>query len=95
MVNIFFLPLLRLKALVKVLIISCLSACLTACGEEPYRLDSRDKTIIDTTANKEIQRLIPILEDSCRKHFDENIQKMTDSLVEFQIRAIEEKLKQK
>jgi hypothetical protein len=85
----------RLNALLLCLFSITAICLLAACGEEPYRLDSQDKTIIDTTANNEIQRLIPILEDSCKRHFEENIQKMTDSIVEFQIKAIEDKLKQR
>lgn len=67
---------------------------LCSCSEEPYRLDSRDRTIIDTTANIQIQKMIPALEDSCKAHFEANVKKLTDSLVEFQIREIEKKLQQ-
>jgi hypothetical protein len=67
---------------------------LLGCEEEPYRLDSRDRTIIDTTSNKMIQDLATQLEDSCKKNFDRNVQYLTDSLVEFQIKEIDKKLHQ-
>jgi hypothetical protein len=65
---------------------------LMSCGEEPYRLDSRDRTIIDSTSNKMIENLAAILEDSCKRNFDHNVQRLTDSLVEFQIKEIDKKL---
>ncbi len=67
---------------------------LASCGEEPYRLDSKDRTIVDTTSNREIQRIIPALEDSCKAHFEANVKRLTDSLVEYQIKEIDKKLHQ-
>jgi hypothetical protein len=55
-------------------------------------LDSRDRTIIDTTSNKEINRLSKIYEDSSKSIFDRNVAHLTDSIVEFQIKAIEKQL---
>ncbi len=64
---------------------------LLSCDSE-YRLDSRDRTIIDTTSNKEITRLSKIYEDSSKGIFDRNVARLTDSIVEFQIKAIEKQL---
>ncbi len=66
-----------------------------ACEETPYRLESRDRVIIDSTSNKMIENLAAILEDSCKKNFDSNVKRLTDSLVEFQIKEINKKLQLK
>jgi beta-mannanase len=59
---------------------------------EPYRLDSRDRVTIDTIAGKQIDRIASIMDDTLGKKYNQNVQQLTDSLVEFQIKAIEEKL---
>lgn len=66
-----------------------------ACEETPYRLESRDRVIIDSTSNKMIENLAAILEDSCKRNFDSNVKRLTDSLVEFQIKEINKKLQLK
>lgn len=71
--------------------LSCFLFFLTSCDNE-YRLDSRDRTIIDTTSNKEIARLSKNYEDSSKSIFDRNVARLTDSIVEFQIKAIEKQL---
>jgi hypothetical protein len=63
-----------------------------SCEETPYRLESRDRVIIDSTSNKMIENLAAVLEDSCKKNFEGNVKRLTDSIVEFQIKEIDKKL---
>jgi hypothetical protein len=60
--------------------------------DNTYHLDSRDRTIIDTTANAQIAKMTKALDDSTRVKRPINIKKISDSLVEFQLKAIAEKL---
>jgi hypothetical protein len=66
-----------------------------SCEETPYRLESRDRVMIDSTSNKMIENLAAILEDSCKRNFDSNVKRLTDSIVEFQIKEIDKKLQLK
>jgi hypothetical protein len=63
----------------------------TACNDE-YRLDSRDRTIVDTTAGKEFNKINIAMEDSTKKNFDRQVKVLTDSIVEYQLKAIEKQL---
>jgi hypothetical protein len=66
-----------------------------SCEEMPYRLESRDRVMIDSTSNKMIENLAAVLEDSCKRNFDSNVKRLTDSIVEFQIKEIDKKLQHK
>ena len=74
------------------LFILFISFFFTRCEESPYRLESRDRVMIDTTSNKMIENLAAVLEDSCKRNFDSNVKRLTDSIVEFQIKEINKKL---
>ena len=60
--------------------------------DNTYRLDSRDRVIVDTTANAQIAKIDKIMKDSADLNRGKNIKKIRDSLVEFQLKAIAEKL---
>jgi hypothetical protein len=60
--------------------------------DNTYHLDSRDRMIIDTTANTQIAKITKTLDDSALIKRPINIKKITDSLVEFQLKAIAKKL---
>ncbi len=60
--------------------------------DNAYHLDSRDRTIIDTTANAQIAKITKVLDDSARVKRPINVKKISDSLVESQLKAIEKKL---
>ncbi len=64
----------------------------SACNDE-YRLDSRDRTIVDTTAGKEFNKINLAMEDSTKKNFDRQVKTLTDSIVEYQLKAIEKQLR--
>ena len=60
--------------------------------DNAYRLDSRDRTIVDTTANSQIAKITKNLADTALVNHGKNVKKISDSLVEFQLKAIAEKL---
>ena len=60
--------------------------------DNTYHLDSRDRTIIDTTANAQIAKITKVLDDSARVKRPINVKRISDSLVEAQLKAIEKKL---
>lgn len=76
----------------KSLLLLLFSALLISCGEEPYRLSVSDRMIIDTTTSKQIEIMTRSLEDTCRAHFEGDVKRLTDSLIEFQIKEIDKKL---
>ena len=60
--------------------------------DNTYHLDSRDRMIVDTTANSKIAQITKNIADTARASHDKNVKRLSDSLVEFQLKAIEEKL---
>lgn len=62
------------------------------CADEPYRLDARDKLIVDTTANRQMEQFAKEIDMQCKQNFDTQVKKLTDSIVQYQIKAIDEKL---
>ena len=78
----------RLSFLLSVLTLGTMS-----CGTAPIRLDAAEKTIADTLAEKEIKNLAPTYDAWCKNGHDALVMRWTDSLVKFQIAAIEAKLK--
>jgi hypothetical protein len=64
-----------------------------SCSNEPIRLDAAEKTMADTLAEKEIKTLTVNYDVWCKNNHDALVLRWTDSLVKFQIQAIEAKLK--
>ena len=64
-----------------------------SCSNEPIRLDAAEKTMADTLAEKEIKTLATNYDTWCKNNHDALVLRWTDSLVKFQIQAIETKLK--
>lgn len=71
--------------------IACLIS-IVSCADEPYRLDARDKLIVDTTANRQMEQFAKEIDMQCKQNFDTQVKKLTDSIVQYQIKAIDEKL---
>lgn len=60
--------------------------------QDSYRLDSRDRTIIDTTSSNQIVALGKILDDSFKVNHDKNVKRLSDSIIDFQLKAIQKQL---
>jgi hypothetical protein len=60
--------------------------------QDSYRLDSRDRTIIDTTANNKITELRKTLDDSFKVNREKNVKRLSDSIIDFQLKAIQKQL---
>ena len=89
--NFYFLGIKKNK-IYNVLFITVLQIFLLESCDNTYRLDSRDRVIVDTTANSKIAQITKNLADTALVNHDKNVKKISDSLVEFQLKAIAEKL---
>jgi hypothetical protein len=81
-----------------VLILILATATLTftgiGCESAPIRMSADEKLMADTLAEKEIKILSKGYDTWCSSNHDALVMRWTDSLVKFQIQAIEAKLKQ-
>ena len=76
------------RSLLRAAGISVLIVSIFSCESEPYRLEAKDQQFVDSVSNNEIGRLAKILEDSCNANFDKRVKKLSDSIVEYQIKLI-------
>lgn len=71
-----------LKNIKITLLFLCVIICLsTSCGEEGVKIDRADRFFIDTTANKEINKVSVEMDKWCKDSSDFLVKKLTDSLV--------------
>ncbi len=68
-------------------------SCFLACKEEKVKLDSAEKYQVDTLSAKKIAEVNKELDIFWKTKHDSLVRWTTDSLVAFQIKAIEERLK--
>jgi hypothetical protein len=68
-------------------------SCFLSCKEENVKLDSNEKYQVDTLSAKKIAEVNKELDIFWKTKHDSLVRWTTDSLVAFQIKSIEERLK--